>query len=51
MEYDKSADIWSLGCAFYEMLMNVPPFAAKTDDILYKKIVEVKNIFGKLLNY
>ena len=42
MEYDKSADIWSLGCAFYEIFMDRPPFSSKSDDLLYKKIVEVK---------
>jgi len=30
-EYTAAIDVWSLGCIFYELVMKVPPFKAKSE--------------------
>ena len=40
--YTSAVDWWSLGAVFFEMLVGTPPFTAKSDKELYKKIVHEK---------
>jgi serine/threonine protein kinase len=39
-EYCHKADIWSLGCLFYEMLAGYPPFMAQSMPELVDKLQE-----------
>jgi calcium-dependent protein kinase len=36
--YDKSCDIWSVGVIVYIMLCGYPPFNAKNENLLFRKI-------------
>ena len=38
VEYSIKSDIWSLGCAAYEMCQLKPPFQADSMDGLFKKV-------------
>lgn len=38
LEYDAKADVWSLGCIFYEMLCGTPPFKGANEVDLLKNI-------------
>lgn len=44
--YDKSSDIWSLGCVLYEMTALSPPFTARDMKGLYQRVV--KGVFPKI---
>lgn len=37
-EYDEKADVWSLGCVFYEMLVGFTPFKGSNPKELYNNI-------------
>jgi calcium-dependent protein kinase len=38
-KYDNSCDVWSIGIITYFMLSGYPPFNAKTETQLFKKIM------------
>ena len=44
--YDKSSDIWSLGCVLYEMIALSPPFTAKDMKGLFTAVT--KGVYPKL---
>jgi serine/threonine protein kinase len=37
-EYDAKADVWSVGCIFYEMLVGGPPFRGSNPRELFQNI-------------
>jgi serine/threonine protein kinase len=37
-EYDAKADLWSVGCVFYEMLVGHPPFRGSNPRELFQNI-------------
>lgn len=37
-DYDEKCDVWSAGVILYIMLCGYPPFNARTDEEIYKKI-------------
>ena len=37
-EYDSKADVWSVGCVFYEMLVGCPPFKGSNPRELFQNI-------------
>jgi serine/threonine-protein kinase ULK/ATG1 len=39
LNYDSKADVWSLGCCFYEMLFGRPPYQGSSMQNLLKQIV------------
>lgn len=47
-QYERFADIWSLGCTVYEMLVGNPPFMGKSH---YEVSVKVINYFEGTLKY
>lgn len=36
--YGKEVDWWTLGCLTYEILVGIPPFHAKSREILFNQI-------------
>jgi NIMA (never in mitosis gene a)-related kinase 1/4/5 len=44
--YDKSSDIWSLGCVLYEMIALSPPFTAKDMKGLYNAVT--RGVYPKI---
>ena len=38
LEYDAKADVWSLGCTFYEILTFTPPFSGLSMSDLMEKV-------------
>ncbi|CAI2383458.1 unnamed protein product [Moneuplotes crassus] len=38
--YDYKSDMWSLGCAMYELICQKPPFDASSMDLLYKSVIQ-----------
>ncbi|CAI5756655.1 unnamed protein product [Candida verbasci] len=45
--YDKSVDVWSLGCFLYTMLCGFPPFYDEDSDVLTMKILNGDFVFLK----
>ena len=43
--YDAKCDIWSSGVIFYILMCGYPPFNAKTDDEIFKKILKGTFVF------
>lgn len=43
--YDSKCDIWSCGVILYVFLCGYPPFNAKTDDEIFKKILQGSYVF------
>ena len=51
--YDAMVDCWACGCIVFELLCGSPPFTAKSEDVLFYKILEnsiefPKEVFGSL---
>jgi serine/threonine protein kinase len=44
-EYTNVSDLWSVGCIFYEMLVGIPPYPAKSINELVKKIEDNSEIY------
>ena len=40
-------DCWCCGCIVYELLSGEPPFSAKSEDVLFYKILENQIEFPK----
>jgi len=38
--YDHKADVWSIGCLFYELLFGFKPFLAKNPQLLVKAVMQ-----------
>ena len=45
--YDAKVDVWAIGCIAYIMLTGSPPFWGKTQNDVYKAIVQKTPTFGK----
>ncbi|XP_063243207.1 3-phosphoinositide-dependent protein kinase 1 isoform X2 [Bacillus rossius redtenbacheri] len=41
----KSADLWALGCLVYQMVAGLPPFRARSEYLIFKKILDLDYIF------
>ena len=48
-EYDHKADVWSLGCIFYEMLTGFTPFTGTNVNNLIENLLEGEYYFPKTL--
>jgi len=47
-DYDEKCDVWSIGAITYIMLCGEPPFIGKTNNEIFKKIVNDEVTFDKL---
>lgn len=47
-DYDEKCDVWSIGAITYIMLCGEPPFIGKTNNEIFKKIVNDEVSFDKL---
>lgn len=47
-KYDKSADLWDLGCVLYEMLLGKPAFYSSNVKEIFRKIVEDEIDFDEI---
>lgn len=45
--YDHSADVWSLGCIYYEMLTGFTPFTGKNQRSLLENVLKGDYFFPK----
>ena len=45
--YNAKVDCWCCGCIVYELLAGAPPFSAKSEDVLFYKILENQIEFPK----
>ena len=50
-KYDHTADVWSLGCVFYEMLTGYAPFTGTSQANLAENIARGKYFFPKTLRF
>lgn len=46
-DYDEKCDVWSIGAISYIMLSGVPPYTGKTNNEIFKKIVNEEVTFDK----
>ena len=45
--HPRKVDCWCCGCIVYELLSGEPPFSAKSEDVLFYKILENQIEFPK----
>ena len=50
-KYDHAADVWSLGCVFYEMLTGYAPFTGTSQANLAENIARGRYYFPKTLKF